>query len=72
MKTPRNVQFGYFLTPDAADYPEVLRRARICDRTGYDLIGIQDHPYQRRFLDTWTLLAALAGQTERVRLFPDV
>ena len=67
-----NIQFGYFLTPDAADYPEVLRRAKVCDATGYDLIGIQDHPYQRRFLDTWTLLAALAGQTSRVRLFPDV
>jgi alkanesulfonate monooxygenase SsuD/methylene tetrahydromethanopterin reductase-like flavin-dependent oxidoreductase (luciferase family) len=64
--------FGYFLTPDASDYPEVLRRARLCDELGYDLIGIQDHPYQRRFLDTWTLLTALAVQTARVRLFPDV
>jgi alkanesulfonate monooxygenase SsuD/methylene tetrahydromethanopterin reductase-like flavin-dependent oxidoreductase (luciferase family) len=67
-----DIQFGYFLTPDATDIPEVLRRAQVCDRVGYDLIGIQDHPYQRRFLDTWTLLAFLAGQTERVRLFPDV
>ena len=67
-----DVQFGYFLTPDATDATEVLRRAQVCDRAGYDLIGIQDHPYQWRFLDTWTLLAFLAGQTERVRLFPDV
>lgn len=67
-----DVRFGYFLTPDAADYPEVLRRARLCDELGMDLIGIQDHPYQRRFLDTWTLLSALAAQTDRVRLFPDV
>jgi alkanesulfonate monooxygenase SsuD/methylene tetrahydromethanopterin reductase-like flavin-dependent oxidoreductase (luciferase family) len=66
-----NLQFGYFLTP-TTDYPEVLRRAQVCDRMGYDLIGIQDHPYQQRFVDTWTLLATLAGQTERVRLFPDV
>ena len=72
MNGKNDPQFGYFLTPDATDYPEVLRRAQVCDRTGYDLIGIQDHPYQSRFLDTWTLLAALAGQTERVRLFPDV
>jgi alkanesulfonate monooxygenase SsuD/methylene tetrahydromethanopterin reductase-like flavin-dependent oxidoreductase (luciferase family) len=69
MKHPN---FGYFLTPDASDYPEVLRRARLCDDLGYDLIGIQDHPYQRRFLDTWTLLTALAAQTTHVRLFPDV
>lgn len=66
------IRFGYFLTPDATEYPEALRRAQVCDRTGYDLIGIQDHPYQRRFLDTWTLLAFLMGRTERVRFFPDV
>ena len=40
-----DVQFGYFLTPDATDTPEVLRRAQVCDRAGYDLIGIQGHPY---------------------------
>ena len=48
------IQFGYFLTPDATDTTEVLRRAQVCDRAGYDLIGIQDHPYQSRYLDTWT------------------
>jgi len=72
MTNAHPLQFGYFLTPDATGTSEVLRRAQVCDRVGYDLIGIQDHPYQRRFLDTWTLLAVLAGQTERVRLFPDV
>ncbi|RPJ51816.1 MAG: LLM class flavin-dependent oxidoreductase, partial [Chloroflexi bacterium] len=68
----RPIQFGYFLTPTASDYPEVLRRAKLCDALGMDLIGIQDHPYQSRFLDTWTLIASLAPQTTRVRLFPDV
>jgi alkanesulfonate monooxygenase SsuD/methylene tetrahydromethanopterin reductase-like flavin-dependent oxidoreductase (luciferase family) len=29
-------------------------------------------PYQWRFFDTWTLLAYVAGRTERVRLLPDV
>ena len=72
MRYSHPIHFGYFLTPDATDTREVMRRAQVCDRVGYDLIGIQDHPYQRRFLDTWTLLAFLAGQTERVRLFPDV
>jgi alkanesulfonate monooxygenase SsuD/methylene tetrahydromethanopterin reductase-like flavin-dependent oxidoreductase (luciferase family) len=33
---------------------------------------VQDHPYQRRFFDTWTLLSYAAGRTERVRLVPDV
>lgn len=67
-----DIQFGYFLTPSAADVNETLRRALVCDRAGYDLIGVQDHPYQSAFLDTWTLLAFIAAQTERVRLFPDV
>ena len=42
------------------------------DRCGLDLVGVQDHPYQWRFFDTWTLLAYAAGRTERVRLVPDV
>ena len=48
------------------------RIARVADETGLDLVAIQDHPYQRAFLDTWTLLASLAPRTERVRFFPDV
>jgi alkanesulfonate monooxygenase SsuD/methylene tetrahydromethanopterin reductase-like flavin-dependent oxidoreductase (luciferase family) len=35
-------------------------------------VGVQDHPYQRRFLDTWTLLAYCAARTERIQLVPDV
>ena len=66
------LQFGFFLTPTAADYPALVRQAQLCDSLGLDLIGIQDHPYQYRFLDTWTLISALAAQTERVRFFPDV
>ena len=68
----RALQFGFFLTPDASQVQEVLRLAQRCDSLGLDLIGIQDHPYQQRFLDTWTLLATIAAQTSRVRLFPDV
>ena len=66
------VQFGFFLTPTAHNYPELVQQARLADQLGLDLIGIQDHPYQQRFLDTWTLIAALAVQTERIRFFPDV
>src|SRR5512133_425385 len=68
----RDIQFGYFLTPNAAAYPETLRAAKLCDTLGFDLIGIQDHPYQSRFFDTWTLMTALAAQTTRIRFFPDV
>ena len=68
----RNLEFGVSVEP-LADPPDwAARIARAADRTGLDLVGIQDHPYQRRFLDTWTLISTLVPVTERVRFFPDV
>ncbi len=66
----RDLTFGYFLIPNAAD--PLLDTAREVEARGLDWIGIQDHPYQRRFVDTWTLLGAIAGVTTRVGFFPDV
>ena len=66
----RNVTFGYFLIPNAAD--PLLEVAREIEARGLDWIGIQDHPYQRRFVDTWTLLGGVAAVTTRVGFFPDV
>jgi alkanesulfonate monooxygenase SsuD/methylene tetrahydromethanopterin reductase-like flavin-dependent oxidoreductase (luciferase family) len=66
----RDVTFGYFLIPNATD--PLLETAREIEARGLDWIGIQDHPYQRRFVDTWSLLGAIAGTTTRVGLFPDV
>ncbi len=66
------LRFGWFLVPNAADPSGLVAEARLAERAGFDLIGIQDHPYQRRYFDTFTLLAALATATERVGLFPDV
>jgi alkanesulfonate monooxygenase SsuD/methylene tetrahydromethanopterin reductase-like flavin-dependent oxidoreductase (luciferase family) len=66
----RDLTFGYFLIPNAAD--PLLDIAREIEARGLDWIGIQDHPYQRRFVDTWTLLAAVAAVTSRVGFFPDV
>ena len=66
----RDLTFGYFLIPNAAD--PLLDTAREIEARGLDWIGIQDHPYQRRFVDTWALLGAIAAVTNRVGLFPDV
>lgn len=63
-------EFGYFLVPNSDD--PLLEYARLADRLGLDLIGVQDHPYQRRYVDTWTLLSVIAASTERIRVFPDV
>jgi alkanesulfonate monooxygenase SsuD/methylene tetrahydromethanopterin reductase-like flavin-dependent oxidoreductase (luciferase family) len=68
----RDVEFGYFPVPNAGDYPTLVEQARIADEAGLDLIGIQDHPYQRRFLDAFSLITDLAARTSRLRFFPDV
>jgi len=68
----RPVQFGYFIIPDATQPTRALEQAMRADEAGIDLIGIQDHPYQHRFHDTWTLLSVVAARTSRVTVFPDV
>ncbi len=68
----RNPEFGVFPEPMADPPDRVERLVRAADRAGLDLVGIQDHPYQRRFYDTWTLISYLVAKTERVRFFPDV
>jgi alkanesulfonate monooxygenase SsuD/methylene tetrahydromethanopterin reductase-like flavin-dependent oxidoreductase (luciferase family) len=68
----RELQFGAFIPPLAAQAGEVVELARIADVVGLDLVTFQDHPYQPSFLDTWTLLAVLAAQTANVRLAPNV
>jgi alkanesulfonate monooxygenase SsuD/methylene tetrahydromethanopterin reductase-like flavin-dependent oxidoreductase (luciferase family) len=65
-------QFGIFLVPEAQDPQRTVERAVSAERLGLDLIGVQDHPYQRRFLDTFSLLAFIAARTTSLRLVPDV
>jgi alkanesulfonate monooxygenase SsuD/methylene tetrahydromethanopterin reductase-like flavin-dependent oxidoreductase (luciferase family) len=66
------VKFGVFITPGAAQPEHPLAVAALADELGFDLLGVQDHPYQSRFLDTWTLLTAMAMRTKKIGLFTDV
>jgi len=68
----RPLGFGVFPTPETESLDEVLTLARVADERGLEYVGIQDHPYQRRYLDTWMLMATVLARTERVRVFPDV
>lgn len=68
----RPVEYGLSITPLWPDQPVTIRLAELADEAGLDLIGIQDHPYQWRFYDTWTLISYLAGRTTQIRFFPDV
>jgi alkanesulfonate monooxygenase SsuD/methylene tetrahydromethanopterin reductase-like flavin-dependent oxidoreductase (luciferase family) len=67
-----SLEFGYFLIPEAADPVGVLETARLADRLGYDLLAVQDHPYQPAQLDTLALLGVILGQTAQIRVFQDV
>lgn len=64
--------FGIFLDPTAGDPAEMFRQAKIADENGLDLLTIQDHPYQSRHYDSWTLMTALAVSTQRIHVAQNV
>lgn len=68
----QSLQFGLSITPETSAIPDITALVKAADVHGLDLVAIQDHPYQSRFLDTWTLMTFLAAQTTRIRFFPDV
>jgi alkanesulfonate monooxygenase SsuD/methylene tetrahydromethanopterin reductase-like flavin-dependent oxidoreductase (luciferase family) len=68
----RRLEFGISLVPNRADLELNRDLARQADELGLDLVGIQDHPYQWRYVETFALIADLQSRTQRVRFFPDV
>jgi alkanesulfonate monooxygenase SsuD/methylene tetrahydromethanopterin reductase-like flavin-dependent oxidoreductase (luciferase family)/hemerythrin-like domain-containing protein len=64
--------FGTFLTPTAEQPQLPVALAQLTEQVGLDLVTVQDHPYQARFLDTWTLLSVIAARTTSVRVSPNV
>jgi alkanesulfonate monooxygenase SsuD/methylene tetrahydromethanopterin reductase-like flavin-dependent oxidoreductase (luciferase family) len=68
----RPLEFGLSVVPNAADLDTIRELAAAADAAGIELLGIQDHPYQWRFFETWALIADLLARTERLRIFPDV
>src|SRR5262245_41439917 len=63
------LEFGTFVTPAHDGAVDLAKRS---EQLGYDLVTFQDHPYQSAFLDTWTLMSWVAGQTERIHIAPNV
>jgi len=68
--THREPVFGLSITPDNVENAFTLTKT--ADELGLDIIGVQDHPYNGSFLDTWTLISALAASTKKIRYFTDV
>ncbi|TNH29471.1 LLM class flavin-dependent oxidoreductase [Micromonospora orduensis] len=66
------VIFGSFTTPGNDDPDRTVGLAVLAEQVGLDLVTFQDHPYQPRFLDTWTLLSFVAARTNRVHLSANV
>ncbi|MEV0071936.1 LLM class flavin-dependent oxidoreductase [Amycolatopsis sp. NPDC050768] len=66
----RDISTGYFLVPNAAD--PLVEHARELERTGFEHLAVQDHPYQRRYVETFSLMGVLLGATTKIRVFPDV
>jgi alkanesulfonate monooxygenase SsuD/methylene tetrahydromethanopterin reductase-like flavin-dependent oxidoreductase (luciferase family) len=64
--------FGANVDPTTNALQETFARAQLADQLGLDLVMMQDHPYNRRFMETWTLLTAIAMRTERVHLGTNV
>lgn len=64
--------FGSFITPVNAAPQQAVTLAAVSEAAGLDLATFQDHPYQPKFLDTWTLLSYVAGKTSRIHLSANV
>jgi hypothetical protein len=67
-----DLAFGTFLTPAVDDPARVIALAQLTEQVGLDLVTFQDHPYQPRLMDAWTLLSVVAAQTERVKVATNV
>ena len=66
------VRLGIFPTPDATDPQRAVTLAVAADTSGIDLVSVQDHPYNKGQLDSWTLLSWIAARTSRVRVAQNV
>jgi alkanesulfonate monooxygenase SsuD/methylene tetrahydromethanopterin reductase-like flavin-dependent oxidoreductase (luciferase family) len=64
--------FGSFITPTAERPERPVSLARLSEQLGLDLVSVQDHPYQARHMDTWTLLSVIGANTSRIMLAPNV
>jgi alkanesulfonate monooxygenase SsuD/methylene tetrahydromethanopterin reductase-like flavin-dependent oxidoreductase (luciferase family) len=66
------VRVGISVVPATETLDRVRELVRTADDAALDVVGIQDHPYQRHFLDTWSLIPMLLAETKRIAFFTDV
>lgn len=66
------VRFGLVI-PQLVPWPMLVERFRFAEERGFDSAWVVDHfvnpvRHDGRWFEGWTLLAALAGRTERIRM----
>lgn len=68
------VQFGVQIAPESATYEEIATTWKLLEDLGYDSAWLNDHfiptmgDRDQPHFDAWTMLAALAPQTQRIRM----
>jgi alkanesulfonate monooxygenase SsuD/methylene tetrahydromethanopterin reductase-like flavin-dependent oxidoreductase (luciferase family) len=67
-----HLRFGIAIVPATEGLDGIRALVRAADEARLDLVGVQDHPYQHHFLDTWSLIPMLLAETKHVSLFTDV
>lgn len=72
MDATRPLHVGISIVPYVDSVDRSRELVRVADEGGLRLVGVQDHPYQRRFLDTFALVATLLAETRRISFFTDV
>jgi alkanesulfonate monooxygenase SsuD/methylene tetrahydromethanopterin reductase-like flavin-dependent oxidoreductase (luciferase family) len=68
----RPLEVGISIIPYADSLQQSRELVRAADEGGLALVGIQDHPYQHHFFDTWSLIPTLLAETEQISFFTDV
>lgn len=70
----RPVRFGVQIAPENASYEEIVTTFKLIEELGYDTAWLNDHfipimgDKDQSHFESWTLLAALASHTQRVRI----
>ncbi|MCF8610346.1 LLM class flavin-dependent oxidoreductase [Gordonia sp. HY285] len=67
-----DLRFGVFVTPTSAAPLRAVELAVDADRAGLDLVTVQDHPYQPKLLDAWTLMSFIAARTDAITVSGNV
>jgi alkanesulfonate monooxygenase SsuD/methylene tetrahydromethanopterin reductase-like flavin-dependent oxidoreductase (luciferase family) len=67
-----SLDIGISIVPYADSLDRGRELVRVADEAGLRLVGIQDHPYQHRFVDTFALVATLLAETRRISFVTDV